>query len=486
MRILNQERLTSHGNVEGRRKMVEILEAGLMASDPYYNAKKLFRLEKNLLYVGHADFEADHDPQSGTACYDLAQIENIYVVGAGKGSQRAAKAIEEVLGDRLTGGELVCKYGDKRILQKIHVTFGSHPVPDENSVLGSRRILSLSRKVTENDLVITIIANGGSALLTLPYDEIPLEDAMYLVQYMQIEKGAKTIDLNAVRNHIDQLKGGRISRAFSKAQSVHIIVADANHHQSEGPRKDYDFIMHHNNWLHNLPDGTTFADAVDVLHKYDAWDGCPESIRRFLLKADPSCETVKYEEFAKSRFRMFGIMPDKDHFLLAAKKKAEELGFHAGILSEAVDIEAFSAGNMAGTIALSIEKNQEPVTTPAVLLSTGEMIVTVDKYRGVGGRNQEYALAAAGRIAGSSRIVIGSCDTDGTDGPGGLQIEGAPWCLGGAIVDGYTEEEMNAKGLDRKHALKHHDTSTVLWNADCGCAIEQNISMNDLTVIMVL
>lgn len=486
MRILNREQITSHGNVDGRRKMIDILEAGLKAADPFYNTKKLFRRENNMLYVGNPDFEADDDPQSGIECYNLDEIEKIYVVGAGKGAQRVALAIEEELGDRLTGGELICKYGDTNVLHKIHVTFASHPVPDENSVAGSRRIMELSHQISEKDLVITIIANGGSALLTLPYDDIPLKDAMRLVQFMQIEKGARTIDLNTIRNHIDQMKGGRISRAFFKAQQIHLIIADANHHQIEEPRRNYDYIMHHNNWLHNLPDESTFADAIAALHKYDAWQGCPESIRRFLLKADPACETVKYEEFQKSRFRMFGVMPEKFHFLNAARDKAKALGFHAVILSEAIDVEASCAGYIAGSIASCIEKNDEPVKTPAVLISTGEMIVTVDHYLGVGGRNQEYALAAAGKIDKSERIVIASVDTDGTDGPGGLKLEGAPVCLGGGIVDGYTVAELEAKGIDHKEALRHHATSEPLWQVSCGCVVEQNISMNDLTVIMIL
>ncbi len=486
MRILNREQIISHGNRAGREKMLEILEAGLCAADPYFNTKKLFRRQKELLYVGDVDFEAEGDPKSGISCYDLEKIENIYVVGAGKGSHRAAKAVEEILGDRLTGGELICKYGDKPDLKKINVTFGAHPVPDENSVAGSKKILELSRKVTDKDLVITIIANGASALLTLPYEEIPLEDAMELVRYMQIEKGAKTIHLNAVRNHIDQLKGGRISRAFAAAQLIHLVIADANHHQIEEPRRDYDYIMRHNNWLHNLPDCTTFEDAVEALRKYDAWEGCPKSIRDFLLKADPACETVKYEEFQKSRFRMFGVMPEKFHFLLAARERARELGFHAVLLSEAVDVEASQAGYMAGSIAACMEKNGEPVQSPAALISTGEMIVTADKCPGVGGRNQEYALAAAGKIEGSRRIIIASVDTDGTDGPGGLRIAGAPVCLGGAIVDGDTIKEMKRLGIDGKQALRTHNTSQALWQTGCGISIEQNISMNDLTVILLL
>lgn len=486
MRILNREQITSHGNKIGRQMAVDILEAGLAAADPYHNTCKLFRLERNFLYIGNQDFEADGDPQSGIAFYDLAEIENIYIVGAGKGSQQVAKAIEDVLKDRLTGGELISKYGDKPILSKINVTFASHPIPDENSVIGSKRIMELSHKVTSKDLVITIIANGGSSLLTLPYDSIPLTDVKWLVRYMQIEKGVKTIDLNTIRNHIDQLKGGRIARLFAKAQMVHLIVADANHHQIEEPRRNYDYIMHHNNWLHNLPDGTTFADAIDALYKYDAWAECPVSIRDFLVKADPACETVKYDEFSQTRFRMFGVMPEKFHFLTAARQQALELGFNAVFLSEAIDVEASQAGYIAGSIASSIEKNNEPVKAPAVLISTGEMIVTVDKYRGIGGRNQEYVLAAAKKISGSKRIVIASVDTDGTDGPGGLNIPGAPGCLGGGIVDGDTVAKLQERKLDLETAIRCHDTSGILWQSDCGCVVEQNISMNDLSIIMIL
>lgn len=484
MRILNADQLVSHGNIKGRQHMLQILEAGLAAADPYQNALKLIHIKDNILYIGNSDFEADNDPQSGIEKYDLNEIKRIYVVGAGKGVQRAARAFEEVLGDRLTGGEVICKYGDEPILKQINVTYGAHPVPDDNCVAGSRRILQLSEGITENDLVITMIANGGSSLLTLPFDDIPLEDVKRIVRIIQIEKGVSTTELNAIRNHIDQLKGGRIARIFSPARMVHIIVADANNHDLLGSR-DYEYLVRQNRWLHNLPEGSAFSDAIAVLKHHDAWDICPSSIRQCLMQADLKRETVKYDEFHQMRFRIFGIMPMKYHFLKAARQKAAELGYRVGILSEKIQYEASQMGYYAGSIASNIEKNNEPFNPPVALFTTGEMRVTVDQYQGIGGRNQEFALASATVIKGCDNVVIASVDTDGTDGPGGLNLRGAPKCLSGGIVDGYTADEAERQGIDITTALKEHNVSEALWKLECGISAEQNISLNDLTVILV-
>lgn len=485
MRILNPSDLTGHGNIKGREDIIKIMETGLCASDPYTNAKKLLRREGNVLYVGNALFEADGDPRSGEERIDLSAVDNIYVVGACKGVQRVALALEEAFGEHLTGGELIAKHGDECILSRIHVTFGAHPTPDEGCVEGCRRIVELSKRVSERDMVFTIFGNGGSSLLTLPVDGVSLEDAKRLTQLMQIEKGVMTHKLNMVRNHIDQLKGGKLTRLFKKAKLIHIIVTDANHHLTEKPRHDYTGLMRDNIWLHNLPEGSTFADAAAVMDEFDAWEQCPKSIVKVIREADPALETAKYEEFKAMDFRVFGIMPDSENFLLAAKSKAIELGYTPMILTRILQAEAREAAKVLCAIACNATEYGEPVGAPLALLSTGEMVVTVDKHKGIGGRSQEFALCAATRIAGYKNITAGSADTDGTDGPGGLKLDGAPHCLGGGIVDGYTMQEAAAKGVDVVTALNTHNTSETLWKLDCGMHLTQNISLNDLTVILV-
>lgn len=155
MRILNMQDLASHGNIAGRRDILDIIDTGLTASDPYYNTKQLIQLSGDTLTIGNLNFEATGDPQSGIDTYNINDFENIWVVGAGKGVQRVAKAIEDVLGDRLTGGHVICKYGDSVIMERVGVTAANHPTPDANCAVGCRKILEVAEKVTERDLRIS-------------------------------------------------------------------------------------------------------------------------------------------------------------------------------------------------------------------------------------------------------------------------------------------------------------------------------------------
>jgi len=141
-RIQNIDNLVSHGNVRARQAILEILEVGLEASDPYNNTRKLIRLQGDTLIVGNKEFEPSGSPITGEEVYELPKMGRIFVFGAGKGIQRVAKAIEDTLGDRLTGGHVIDKKGYPVILKRVGVTLGAHPVPDEDCVRGCKRILA--------------------------------------------------------------------------------------------------------------------------------------------------------------------------------------------------------------------------------------------------------------------------------------------------------------------------------------------------------
>ncbi len=484
-RILNTDALVGHGNTVGRQAAVEILEAGLRAANPYHNTRRLVRREGHFLMVGGRDFEPDGAPHPGERVFDLDQVGRIFVIGAGKGVQYIALAVEEALGDRLTGGHVIAKHGDPLILSKIQVTWGGHPVPDEGCVRGCRAILDICRQLRSDDLVFTIAANGVSALLTLPVAGVTLEEVRQVTYMMQIERGAPTQDLNPIRNHLDVMKGGRISRYIQPATAIHIVGYDPNYAPHERER-GYKQLMYYNRWLHTLPDCTTFAEAIAMLRKWDAWGAVPESVRRHLLHADPAQETVKAGEFQQWDFRIFGVMPVHLGVLPTAMNKAAELGFQPHLMAKFMQAEASQAGYVLADIAHTIEHEGMPFEPPCALISGGELLVTVGQENGIGGRNQEFALAAAFKMAGSRNIVVGAVDTDGTDGPGG--DFGAPGlrCLTGGLVDGETIAEGRAAGLDLATALKRHDTSAVLWQLGCGIAATQNISMTDLGVVLVL
>lgn len=485
-RILNTEALTSHGNIAGRKAVAAILEAGLRASDPYYNTQKLIRLEGNKLIVGNREYEPLNSPKTGDEVFDLTKIKHIYVFGAGKGIQRVAQAIEDVLGDRLTGGHVVDKKGYPIICKKVGVTLGAHPAPDADCVVGCQKIYEGLQKLTKDDLVFTVVANGVSALLTMPVPGMNIDDVSKVTQVLQIQHGTPTGDLNAIRNHIDVLKGGRITRLIHQAgaRAVHVLAIEPG---------DWQQLMNTNAWLHSLPEGTTFQRAIDVINYWDAWSEIPVPVKEFLQKADPKHETVKGKEFETWGDRIFGVMPGYRQTvkLPAAMKKAEELGFKPVILTdEVMGVEARHAGFYVADICKAIERIGSPFSPPIALFASGEMVVTVGKETGIGGRNQEFCLCAAQQIAGSKNIVIGSVDTDGTDGPGNQyfakDIEDMPDCLAGAIVDGETMNEAKKAGIDIPEQLKHHNTSAPLWRMGSGVWAVPNISVIDLTVALVM
>jgi len=478
-RILNVDALTGHGHTVGRRAMVQILEAGLQAADPYNRILQLVRREGHWLVIGGADFVLPGDPQADEERINLDQVDRILVFGIGKGIQRAVLALEQVLGERLTGGHVIDKQGCDVILKRLPVTLGAHPVPDEHCVEGCRQILALTQGLTERDLVFTVIGNGVSSLLTLPAEGLSLDDVREVTRLLQIEMGAPTNELNQVRNHLDQLKGGRIARHIHPARAIHILT---------GGSLDYATVMDRNIWLHTMPDCSTFADAIAVLKRWNAWDAVSPSVREHLLRADPAQETVKRDEYERLRFRVFEAMPPHLGMIPSARLAAERLGYRSHVLYRFSHFEAAPAAAMAGSIALNVEEWGEPFQPPCVLLGCHELLVTVGKEGGMGGRNQEWALAAAKRISHSPNIVMGSVDSDGNDGPGRQFVAGAPDVpqLAGGIVDGQTWQRALDAGLDPEAELRRHNTSPVLWAIGSGIQTTFGISVGDLTAILIL
>jgi len=464
--------------------MIEILEAGMAAADPYNNTREVIRRDGDKLEIGGRLYEADGDPKSGIEVLDLNDFDRIFVIGAGKGVQRVAKALEDILGDRLTAGAVTSKHGDKLLVGRIENTYGAHPTPDEGCVSGAKKIAALSEGITSRDLVFTIIMNGGSSLLTLPFDGISVEDVKQMTRVVQIDHGLHTTYLNYIRNHIDQLKGGRIARIFHPAKMIHLFGTDANRHDPNPIKQDYDYIMRHNVWLHNLPDGGTFADAQKVLEDNGIADECPASIREAVYEADPAKETVKYDEYNRMDFRFFGLMPD-NLWLTEAAKKAEELGYTPYILTRLLNADPGQAAMVIQSIALNIEDRGEPFKPPAALITGGEMLVALGDAAGVGGTNQEYCLTAAVKIAGSEKIVCASVDTDGTDGPGGFSAEDAPECFGGGMVDGSSYDAAVKAGANIKEHLRNHDTSAPLWRMNDAIIMEYGASVCDLSVTLI-
>jgi glycerate-2-kinase len=485
-RITNTESLTDHGHVAGRRAMLEILESGLRAADPYYATLAALKLEGETLTVGHALYEPPGTPLPGAEVIDLRTIKRIFVFGAGKGINRAAQAVEEVLGDRLTGGHIIDKHGTPHNLQRVGVTYGAHPIPDEGCAEGCRRILAMAAELRPDDLVFTMIGNGIGSLLTLPGPGLTIEELRQVVYAFQIDKGGPTVDLVPIRNHLDSIKGGKFTRALQPARVVHLIAFYRP--------PSYEYMVQHPlfRWLHTLPDETSYADAIASIQKYDLWEETPASVRDYLLRADPAHDTLKIADFEAMRQRVFFIFAPELGMVPTAKHKAEAMGFPTHVLfnNYTMKVEASHLGRVVANMALHTEQEGEPFRPPCVLISTGEMLVTVGKETGMGGRNQEYILAAALEIGNTQRVIMASVDSDGTDGPGHQFVEGDEYAaipvLTGGIVDSSTLMRAEAQGIDLAAALKRHDTSPSLYALGDAIVAIPGMSMGDLSVTLIL
>lgn len=485
MRIKNKQTLISHGNTKGRQVVAELLDAGLDSLDPYFRVKKFIKVEDNKIILNNVGYEMKEDPHTGPLIFDLKDYDRVFLIGAAKGVQRAALAFEEALGDVLTAGHVIGKHGEEIICKKIGVTLAGHPVPDEFCVEGCKKIETLISEVTERDLIFTVFGSGCGSLFTYPAGNISIRDISDFTYMMQIEKGVPTSDLNQIRTHIDRFKGGRITRLMSRATLVHTVTADPSKMSTPVLRVPYFEMLKNNTFFPTVATASTYQDCIDIINKWDAWDRTPESIKAHLLAGNQENENMTIEEYESYGCRFFGLIFKDSTVYPAVREKAAELGVKCVMLSEYMEAEAREAGFVDGNMALCCERLGEPFKGPVVLMSSGENVVTVGNQTEVGGRNQEYCLAAAMKIAGSEKIVIGAVDTDGTDGPGGFQYPGAPKCLSGAIVDGYTMAEAKEKNIDLWNGLKTHGTSEPLFRLDCGVEAEIGVSALDLRIIFI-
>ena len=235
-----------------RREMaLDVLGAALDAVEPGAAVRRALQREGNTLHVRGR-------------VYDLARFRRVWVIGAGKASAPMAAAVEDVLGDRVSGGHVTVKYGYTAPTARVTLHEAGHPVPDEAGLAGSRAIVNLLRDASEDDLVIGVFSGGGSALMTLPVDGVSLADIQALTGAM-LRSGAPIGALNATRKHLSQVKGGQLARLASPATMIALIVSDVVGSPldviASGP---------------TVPDPTTAADARAALEQYGVWAPAPK------------------------------------------------------------------------------------------------------------------------------------------------------------------------------------------------------------------
>jgi len=404
-------------------ELLDIFSAALAAVDPYRAVLNTVRLEQNCLHAGDAK-------------YALDGYRRIVVVGAGKATARMAAAIEALLGSRISAGLIIVKDGHGVPLHFVDQAEAAHPLPSQAGVAATKKILVMAQQADAQTLIICLLSGGASALLVAPVAEITLADKQQVTSLL-LTAGANIAELNAVRKHLSRVKGGRLARMAFPAHVLTLILSDVI-----GDRLDV---------IASGPtaqDDSTFAGAWSVLEKFRLEKKIPPQVVNYLQQgmAGMASETIKQGDDCLRKVQNV-LVGGLQLALNAAREKAQRLGMRAEIIKTDVQGEAREAAHFLQQTASACSHRMQP-NERLVLLSGGETLVTV-RGSGMGGRNQELALAFACEIEGRQGVSLLSAATDGSDGQNNAA---------GAIVDGGTAAQARALGISPELYLDDNDS----------------------------
>jgi glycerate 2-kinase len=407
---------------EIRQALTQIFSAAVAAVDPYNCVRENLSIGPGMLVAGGIE-------------YPLTDINNIYVIGAGKAAYGMAAAAEIALGELITDGVVVTKDGHGGPLVRLDVEYASHPVPDARGEAAARRLIEIAAGAGKDDLVICLLSGGASALLPLPAEGITLADKQEVTRLL-LACGADIGEVNTVRKHLSAIKGGQLARAACPASLISLIISDVVGDDlsviASGPTS---------------PDETTYLQAADILKMRGVYAKLPDSVRERLDNgmAGGLMETPGPDDpvFADTRNI---IIASNATAIGKAAEVAGYMGYTVRVLDSPLTGEAGEAAVWLHGAAGSYLASSDGL--PACILAGGETTVTI-KGDGLGGRNQELALAFAINIDGDEHMSALFAGTDGGDGP----TDAA-----GAFVDGETVKMAAKSGIDAASYLSRNDS----------------------------
>tara|TARA_R110002110_G_scaffold54129_14_gene155599 strand:- start:620 stop:1912 length:1293 start_codon:yes stop_codon:yes gene_type:complete len=381
------------------------------------------------------------------------------VIGAGKASAAMAQAFERAWDGPLSG-LVITRYGFALPCEQIEIVEASHPVPDAAGRDATARIMQLAQTLGPDDLLVALISGGGSSLMIAPVDGVSLEDKQE-VNRLLLKSGADITEMNCVRKHLSGIKGGRLA-ALAAPAALHCLMI------SDVPGDDPAVIASGP----TVPDPTTLADARDILRRYEITP--PSSVARAL--EDSANETPKPGNPAfESTINELVARPLQ--MLQTAETEAGQHGLNVINLGDRIEGEAREVAKAMAGIARSIQESSTPCTAPALLLSGGELTVTV-RGNGAGGPNQEFSLALAMALEGRAGIYAISCDTDGVDGNNDVA---------GAVIAPDTLTRGKNAGLIADDYLKSNDAGGYFATIkDLVITGPTYTNVNDFRAILVL
>ncbi|MFN8524326.1 MAG: glycerate kinase [Chloroflexota bacterium] len=437
---------------EQRETAAAVMMAALEAVEPGEAVRRALRRDGHRLSLDGRE-------------YDLRSCRRVIVVGAGKASAPMAAAVEDVLGSVVSGGLVVVKYGHTARTTRVTLREAGHPIPDEAGAAGTAEIAQMLGTTAEDDLVIVVISGGGSALLSLPAEGISLADIQRTTDLL-LREGATINELNTVRKHLDSVKGGGLARLAQPARLIALVLSDVVGNPldviASGP---------------TVPDASTFEDACTIVDRLGVWDRLPTSVARRLRagRGGSLPDTPKDGDPMFERTQTV-VVGSNTIAAEAAIAEARRRGLNALLLSTYVEGEAREVAKVVAALAREERAEARPLPLPCCLVLGGETTVHV-RGQGVGGRNQELALAAAEKISGLPDVIIAALATDGNDGP----------CdAAGALVDGQTIARARALDIDPDHHLADNDAYNFFGPlGDLLLTGPTNTNVNDLLFVFV-
>jgi len=425
MLFKNREKIIENGQTPELKKIrgdiLDILTFALDSVNPYEVVKSMF-YEKKI--------------NIGWKTVDPSDFENIYVVGFGKASVGMAQAVCDSID--VKKGVIITNDPSNKVRSECVDTFvGSHPIPDQNSIDGTEKILDIIKMCGNEDLLIVLISGGGSALLCKP--RASLED-LQQTTYLLLRSGADINEINTIRKHLSFVKGGQLAK-FAKCMTVSFIISDIVGDPIEliasGP---------------TYPDSTTYDDAKMIFKKYDLWQKLPSGVTNIIDDGIQGilAETPKEDNPIFDNLSNF-IVANNEIVCKAAIDKAKELGYATKLFSTSIAGEA----KEIGVYLVNKAKKYRRESRRRVFISGGETTVNI-KGNGLGGRNQEMILGSMHEIDGRD-MVFASFATDGIDGNSDAA---------GAIADGFSLMRAREKDLDTTEFLEENNSHRFFKELD--------------------
>ena len=420
--------------------VARILASAIQAVDPGASVRRFVRRVGNALLVGQQEYRLD-------------EIRQVRVLGLGKAALGMSQALVEMLAGFSYQGLLIPKHAPAQVLPQFAVFPGGHPVPDENSLFAAQQAIQFVSGLSEHDLLICLISGGGSALMAAPVQGVSLADLQALTATL-LGCGARIDEINALRRHIDQLKGGGVARLASPARVISLILSDVVGSPLEviasGP---------------TAPDPSSRADILTILDKHAIRETVPPSI---LAALESAPETPKPADPLFARVQNL-VVGSNLQAIQAALQQAQTEGFRTRSLGSDWQGEARQVA-----VELSRMLKSAAETRPFCLVAGGETTVTL-RGSGRGGRNQELALAAVAEITGIPNVMLISLATDGEDGP----TDAA-----GAVVTGETFQCGQQSGLQSAAFLA--DNNAYAYFAALGDLLRPGTTGTNVNDLMFL